>query len=289
VAVVRNGGPLDNRRIRQVMPSGSQLTWTGWFSQAPRLYPARHVQVLYTVTGDPARGDRSGVDVINVPTRDGVQVGIEGTVFLHFVGVEDPALLERFDNTYGYMDFTAADGQELRPWEGDAGFQAMLDHVFRAVLDNDLRQEVGNFDCAQLVASCGLIAQGTRTVQVGTTDTNASISEIQDSINASLESDLTDSLGASYFRDIRFRIAHVRLPGNVQTAVDDVQAKYAAVNSARAELRQARYKRRRNDLLGQTYRKSPELAMIDAVHAAPPGAQVIISAGGSSPGVNVGG
>ena len=33
IAVIRNGGPLDNRQFRQVVPPGSSLTWTGMFSQ----------------------------------------------------------------------------------------------------------------------------------------------------------------------------------------------------------------------------------------------------------------
>jgi hypothetical protein len=120
-------------------------------------------------------------------------------------------------------------------------------------------------------------------------DSNANVAAIQRHIDRSLESDLQSSLGASYFRDIRFRVAGVRLPDTVQKAVDHVQATYTEVNGARARLRQASYERRRNEMLGASYRASPQLAMIDAVKAAPKGTQVIISAGSSgSPGVNVG-
>src|SRR4051812_38966335 len=58
VGVVRNGGPLDDRQIRQFLMPGQKVTWTGMFSQAPREYPAARIALLYTVTSDARRGDR---------------------------------------------------------------------------------------------------------------------------------------------------------------------------------------------------------------------------------------
>src|SRR6476660_9860198 len=78
VAVVRNGGPFDNNRIRQVIQPASNLTWTGLWSSVHD-YPAQ--QRFYTCSSDPREGDRSGVDVINVPSQDGVDLGIEGTIY----------------------------------------------------------------------------------------------------------------------------------------------------------------------------------------------------------------
>src|SRR4051812_24708429 len=49
VGVVRNGGPLDNRSIRQILMPGSGVTWAGWFSQRAHEYPARSVVLLYTI------------------------------------------------------------------------------------------------------------------------------------------------------------------------------------------------------------------------------------------------
>src|SRR3954454_7259295 len=125
VGVVRNGGPLDNRSIRQILMPGSGVTWAGWFSQKPHEYPARGVVLLYTITSDAARGHRAGVDVVTVPTRDGVQVGIEGTVYYHFVGESNLDDVRRFDKTFGTRSYSA-DGRTLRPYDGEAGFQAMV-------------------------------------------------------------------------------------------------------------------------------------------------------------------
>src|SRR5919108_514882 len=110
VGVVRNGGPLDNRQIRQILMPGQKVTWIGMFSQAPREYPAARVAQFYTVTSDARRGERRGVDVVSVPTKDGVLVGLEGTVFFRFVGERDLGLLRRFDQTFGNRRFPGLDG-----------------------------------------------------------------------------------------------------------------------------------------------------------------------------------
>src|SRR3954452_15489772 len=69
VAVVRNGGPFDNRRIRQVVDSASGITWTGWWARSPK-YSAQ--QRFYTISSPNGRGARAAVDVVHTPTSDGV-------------------------------------------------------------------------------------------------------------------------------------------------------------------------------------------------------------------------
>jgi regulator of protease activity HflC (stomatin/prohibitin superfamily) len=293
VGVVRNGGPLDRRNIRQVLMPGQRLTWTGWFSQDPHEYPASHVELIYTVTSDPKRGARAGVDVVTVPTRDGVRVGLEATVFYHFVGDRDLAALRRFDSGLGTRVYPTPDGKQLHPWEGDEGFAALMDSVYRPVLENDLRREIGRFRCEQLVASCTLLRHASRPATVGADATQSSIvniARVEARITRSLERDLADTLEGPYFWGVHFRLAAVRLPGTVQSVVDSVHAKYAAVSRARAEVAAARYEDRRNQILGKTYSRSPALARIHAIRAAPKGATIIINdGGGKSPGLNVGG
>jgi regulator of protease activity HflC (stomatin/prohibitin superfamily) len=291
VGVVRNGGPLDRRNIRQILLPGQRLTWTGWFSQDPHEYPAEHVELLYTVTSDPSRGARDGVDVVHVPTRDGVHVGIEATIFYRFVGDRDVPLLRRFDSSFGTLRFRSADGKRRRPWEGDKGFAAMMDNVFRPLLDNDLRDEIGRFRCEELVASCALLRHASRpsTVGAGGVSSNVNIGRVERRLDKSLQDDLTATLEAPYFWGIHFRLAAVRLPGNVQRVINGVQAKYASVSGARADLERARYEDARNRVLAKTYEKSPALARINAIKSAPKGATIILTDGGKSPGLNVGG
>jgi regulator of protease activity HflC (stomatin/prohibitin superfamily) len=279
VGVVRNGGPLDNRKVRQILLPGQRITFTGLFSQAPHDYPSVRSLRSYTITADPRRGNRPGVDVVSVPTRDGMQVGIEATVYLRFVGEADPARLERFDATIGTRRFPLPSDEELFAWQGASGFSAMLDAVFRPILDNDLRREIGAFDCAQLIASCSLVRPAKH---VATASTRSPIRTIEERIDRSLSDDLLATLGQPFFRDIRFRLVRVTLPATVQSAIDGAQAEYANVNGARARLEQARYEARRTRTLGRAYRQSPALATIDTVRAVPKGATVIVNTGGSS-------
>src|SRR5689334_3083452 len=45
VAVVRNGGPFDNHRTRQVIDPASAITWTGWWSQIHTPSSPRNLRV----------------------------------------------------------------------------------------------------------------------------------------------------------------------------------------------------------------------------------------------------
>ena len=285
VGVIRNGGPVDTRTIRQVLLPGQRLTWIGFFSQPPHQYPAANVNRTYTVTSDPGRGNRSGVDVLTVPTRDGVQVGIEATVFLRFVGESNVRTLIKFDISYGTRRFTAVDGRRLYPWEGDEGFYAWLDALFRPVLEYDIRKEIGRFNCAALVASCALVTRGASVAAVPLVDSDRIAERISNALNV----DLVRTIGRPYFHDIRVRIARVTLPRGVQAAIDTAQAKFAAVIGAKAELRQAVYQAKRNLLLGESYNKSPALATVEALKAIPKGSTVIVSTGGRTPNILVGG
>jgi len=280
VGVVRNGGPFDARTIRQVLLPGARLTWIGFWSQTPHQYPAATVSRTYTITGDTAPVTRPGVDVVTVPTKDGVQVGLEATVFLRFVGESNIKVLEQFDTSYGGRKFTGADGHALYPWQGDDGFAAWLDVFFRPVLNYDLRRELGTLQCAELVASCSLVSRGSP-LSTGVPLANADA--IARRLGKSLEHDMTATIGHPYFRDIRVRISHVTLPKNVQAAVDNAQAQFAGVNSARAALKQARYKAAGNKLIGDSLNHSPALASIEEMKAIPKGSTVIVSPGGKAP------
>jgi regulator of protease activity HflC (stomatin/prohibitin superfamily) len=280
VGVVRNGGPLDARTIRQIIMPGQSLTYTGLFSQAPHVYPASHVTLKYTVASARTARPQPAVDTIVLPTKDGVQVGIDAAVFFRFIGESDLTTLELFDKSVGTRRFETSNDERLFPWQEDEGFGAMLDSLFRPVLENDLRKEVGALPCASLVSSCALVRGGV-VRQAAVPSEN--ISGIEARINDSLENDLAQALGHRFFMDIRFRVGRVTLPKNVQQAVDEAQAEFAAVNSAQAELRQARYLARRNRLLGDTYNRSPGLAAIEALKAIPHGSTVIMSPGGRAP------
>jgi regulator of protease activity HflC (stomatin/prohibitin superfamily) len=281
VGVVRNGGPFDTRDIRQVLLPGQRLTWIGLFSQQPHNYPAANVSRTYTVVGEQRRSNPPGADVLQVPTKDGVLVGIDATVFVRFVGESNIPVLKRFDVSYGTRRFRSADGRWLYPWQGDAGFYAWMETVFRPVLEYDLRREVGAFNCAEIISSCALVTRGA----TGRSRPAGNANAIALRVSHALERDVTRTLGQPYFHNIRMRISRISLPAGVQSAIDDTQAKYAAVNGAEAEYRQAKFRAKANRLIGDSYNHSPALATVAALKAIPQRATVILAPGGKAPAI----
>ncbi|SCE94927.1 SPFH domain-containing protein [Micromonospora mirobrigensis] len=274
VGVVRNGGWLDDNRVRQVVPAGSARTWTGLYSTMHR-YPAQ--QRFYTITADPARGDKTGVDVVNTPSSDGVEMGIEGTIY--FTLNLNAKALEQFDTKFGTRQFRGVDGTLRYAYDGDEGWSSFLDAIVRPVIDNDLRIQISKFRCAELVSSCALVQNGAqRAPAAGPGDpdaagqaNNTNIAKVQEAVNESLPKDLAEMLGGDFFEGIKFNLARVTLPQAVQEAVNKAQAAYAAVSEAQAKVAQARAEADANKTRQQGYNACSACAQIDIIKALPPG------------------
>lgn len=268
VAVIRNGGPFDNNRVRQVVPAASSRTWTGFWSNTHE-YPAS--QRFYTISSNASEGERSGVDVVKVPTQDGVDVGIEGTIY--FTLNTDPKLLSDFDNKYGTRTFRGQDGTVKHAYDGDGGWSDFLDAIVRPVIDNDLREQVGGFRCAELVSSCALVqnTSGLTAEQIAKLGSNngANIQAVQDSINKSLVSDLTQTLGGDFLTGVTFRLSRATLPDNVQSAVNEAQAAFAGITQAQAKVAQAKAEALANEQRQRGYQQCPACAAIDELKAIP--------------------
>lgn len=267
VAVIRDGGPLSNNRVRAVIAPASGLTWIGLFSQK-HSYPAQ--QRFYTITADASRGERAGVDVEKLPTADGVEVGIEGTVY--FSLNTEPAVLTKFDDKYGTRRYRGADGEFRYAWEDDEGWSTFLDQIVRPVISNALREEVGSVPCSELQASCALIQNGgsLQSVNQAAGRGNLNISKIQDSINASLAKDFDATLGGPFIVDVRFNLAKIELPEKVQQAINQAQAAFAAVTEAQARVQQAKADAQANAERQKGYANCPACAQIDTLKAIPP-------------------
>jgi hypothetical protein len=271
VGVVRNGGWFDNNRIRQVIPPGSGLTWTGIASMTHK-YPAQ--QRFYTITADKSRGDTSGVDVITTPSSDGVDMGIEGTIY--FTLKLDEKSIEGFDEKFGTRQFRGIDGALRHAYDDEAGWSTFLDSIVRPVIENDLRIQVNKFRCAELVSSCALVQNATQSSvppqppAAAGQQNNTNIAKMQDAVNESLPRDLDDMLGGDFFEGIRFNLARVTLPPNVQDAVNKAQAAYAAVSEAQARVVQAQADADANKKRQEGYNACPACAQIDIIKALPP-------------------
>lgn len=274
IAVVRNGGPFDNNNIRQVIQPASSLTWTGWWSTTHK-YPAQ--QRFYTITADPASGDKTGVDVENIPTSDGVEVGVQGTIY--FTINRDPATLKSFDDKYGTRTYKLTTGtgtdatvEFKSAWEDEAGFSAFLDQIIRPVISNDLRQQIGSFPCGELQASCALVQSGNNAQAVAAVSgkSNFNIAKIQSSVNKSLQDDFNTTLGGPFITDVRFNLAKITLPTEVQGAINKAQAAFAAVAESRAKVQQATADAEANAQRQQGYKNCPACVTIDTLKAIPP-------------------
>lgn len=271
VGVVRNGGPLDNRKIRQILHPGAGLTWIGWGSTV-HFYPAAFVQRYYTITSDASRGQRAGVDVVRVQTSDGLLVGLEGTFYLNtsFDGSDEgDRLLRDFDNKFGTRRFlVSGTGGRAHPWDGETGWLAFLDAIVRPIIDNELRQAIAQFQCEELISSCALVASRGTQVILGKgagTRTNVNLQRVQDQIDKGLQEDIDATLGGAYFKDIRFRLARVTLPEEVQSAINSAQAQFAQIAKARAQVQQAEQQRLAGLKLASLYERSPALAQIEMI------------------------
>jgi hypothetical protein len=275
VAVVRNGGWFDNNQVRQAIQPASGVTWIGFWSNVHR-YPSQ--QRFYTITSRANGGERTGVDVVNVPSSDGVSMGIEGTFY--FALNLDEATLRQFDDKFGTRQFRGADGEMRNAWDGDEGWSSFLDQIIRPVIDNDLRQEVNNFRCAELVSSCALVqnqssgGQPAQSANVNGQANNSNIAKVQEAVNRSFAQDIKNTLGGEFLTSIHFNLSKVTLPDSVQKAVDDAQAAYAKVSEAQARVVQAQADADANKKRQEGYNACPACAQIDIMKAIPPNVTV---------------
>jgi regulator of protease activity HflC (stomatin/prohibitin superfamily) len=255
VGVVYNGGPLDKKTQRQLIPPSSGLTWTGWLSQDPRLYPSEGSPRRYIITSAPSGGDRVGVDNVRVPTEDGVDVGLEAKISFTtaFTGTGDDKLMKDFDARFGNRTYPIpAGGTRLHPCE--------------------------------LISSCALLQQqNINALGKGSGDkTNANLIQVQQAIAKALTDDLSGNLGGNYFKSVQVIVSAVRLPDEVQKSVDEAQARFADVNQSRADLQRAKIRKQVNATLGASYRACPACAQIDALKSIPANVTAISLGDGGS-------
>jgi hypothetical protein len=93
---------------------------------------------------------------------------------------------------------------------------------------------------------------------------------IQDRINENLSEEIKSKLGQPYFRNIRFSLGPVELPG-VQEAIDQAQSAFAEVSRAQARVAQAKADADANRERQRGYNECPACQRIDAIKALPPG------------------
>ena len=266
VIVVRNGGPFDDNSIRQVIQPNSGLTSTGMFSSE---HPYPSTQRNFKVSG--AKNADSN-EVINVPTKDGVLVGVEGTFYFD-VNYTDEKVMRSFDDKYGTRTYPVPGADPTYAWSGDDGWSAFLSFTLGNLVQNVLRQEIGNVECSDLVASCSLAANpSAQAAQVKPSGNgNQTINQVQQAVNDGFTQDVNTVLGVPILIHPRFVLSKVDLPGNVQDAINKAQAAFAGVTESQAALQRAQIDAQANAARQSGYNSCPTCAQIDILKSLPSG------------------
>lgn len=257
--VVRNGGPFDNKNIRGgdqpadgIIANGSGYTWVGLFSSV-HYYPVASQQRFYKAEACFDAEDGSAAKKkctadrgpYKVQTKDGVDLGIEGTAYLNttFDGTnQGNKALKSFDTQFATRTFG---GKHV--YEGPSGFSAFLGAIADPIASNNLRDVGSGLECAQFVSSCALVQNQDPTKvkaeDLSNKNNQSTLKNVQDQVSKGLRADLIATLGGKsgtvYFDNIKFVVTKVDLPGKVQDAVNDTQASFAEVSKVRAKVAQA--------------------------------------------------
>jgi hypothetical protein len=280
MGVVRNGGPFDDKQIRQIVPNGAGNTWNGWFSST-HYYPVDTQQRFFRFATC-GRNDDGGADgpAITVPTSDGVDATIEGTFYLNTVfndSKDGEEAIKAFDTQFATRTF---DGRHA--YEGNDGWSAFLGAIVEPIVINNLREQIQSVSCADLVSSCALVQnRGDRTAQQQATEkakngvNQTNVQRVQAAVEQGLDTDLVATIGGDkhrrYFKGIKFSLSRVILPDRVQNAINEAQSAFAKVSSAQAEVQSARLKSQANVERQRGYNKCPTCARIDAIKSLPRG------------------
>ena len=262
VAVIRNGGPFDNNKIRGYLPEASSRTNIGLFSHAHK-YPSQ--QRFYKISSNAQESDSGLVDRVQVPTSDGVNVDIEGTVYFRLN--TEQSVLKDFDNKFGTRTFNGK-----HPYDGDSGFANFLNTIIRPVIDNNLRKEIGSVRGADVNPSIALVQNQGNPSKVSADQgqkANQRIAEVERSVNDGLEQDIREQLGGDYLVDIRFTMNKAVPPPEIQQAINRAQSAFAGVSQAQAKLRKAQIEARANEVRQRGYEHCPACARIDLLKAIP--------------------
>lgn len=276
--VVQEGGPLDGRSVSKVRQGGEGVSSIGiWNHQ--RCLPS--TQRNYIISADPNESDSKAVDFVEVPTKDAVNARVEGQALFQINTTPEVFGLgkQSFYAKYGVRTF---DGKH--PYEGDSGWNNFLRIQIRPIIDNALREAIGNFNCTELNNTCQYVQNANDAVKNGAraVNTNQNIAKAQKQIELTLQRDLNSTLGGNYFENIRFRLRGVKFAPEVQAQITRAQAARAGaatatldgqrrVAKAKADTTVARQtaaqRRLQASSTASVYKNNPAQARIDTIKA----------------------
>lgn len=259
VGVIRNGGPFDNKNIRGcdgkadtdpcgILKNGSGNTWVGVASTV-HYYPMSTQQRFYKAEacfGRDVKGCTADRGPYFIQTKDGVDLGVEGTFFLNTTFDDSPqgaAAVKAFDKQFATRTFNGD-----HAYDGTAGWTNFLGAIVDPVASNNLRDIGSGLECADFVSSCSLVQnQGNKGKDAANKpvnkDNQSNVQRVQQAVSEGLGTDLVNTLGGSketkFFDSIKFVITKVDLPSKIQVAINDAQASFAQVSQVNAQVAQA--------------------------------------------------
>ena len=290
VCVIVNGGPLDDRKVAEVRQPGSGVSTIGLFNHQ-RCFPSNERQ--YTLSANAAEADSKIVDVVKVPTKDAVEVYIEGQ--FRFTLTDDPETLKDFYRRYGSRTF----GGE-HPWEGDEGWENFLAQAFRQPTLTATREAVGKYRCVELRNTCQYVtnAQAAVSGRVREVETGQNLEKVAEEIGRTTAIRLNTFLSGScrrpdgpdpgtapdfgpcrtYFENVRFTLGQPHFEDDVEKSVTAAQTAGADAATARLQaqkkVEEARGRRRVAEQdaaairrTGSAYRQNPVKGRIDLAEA----------------------
>ena len=278
ICVVQEGGPFDGRGVTEGRQPSSGVAFIGAFN-SQRCFPA--TERNYVLSANPTQSDSEAVDFFETPTSDAVQVRIEGQALFRLT--TEAKAVEQFDRRFGVRTFNG-----LHPYDHNEGWVAFLNVQFRPVLENALREAIGQYRCVQLNNTCAYVQDPNAAVKgrVSAEDNVQNLAEVQAKIAETFQRDLNDTLGGPFFEGIRFRLVQVRFDPELQASIVRATAARADVATKRLEAQQkvetaigdrrvAEQKARAIRATRGAYRDNPSQARIDAIRALPQDLQAL--------------
>jgi hypothetical protein len=164
IGISYGGGPVESAHFQGIIQPGSKLFYNGLFNQL-YLYPAD--QQNYIVSLNPRVGATRGKDSIIAPTSDRVLMTYQVAVYFKL----NTDLLRQFHEQLGlsYAAYTSS------------GWNNLLQDTFRQNVENAVQQETRRYSVSQLYGN------------------SQNLTQLQNSVQASLQQRLLSALGANYF------------------------------------------------------------------------------------------
>ena len=290
VCVVVDGGPLDDRKVSKVRQPGSGVATVGIFNHQ-RCFPANERQ--YALSADPSEAGSKTVDVVKVPTKDAVEVYIEGQ--FRFTLTTDEETLKDFYRRYGSRTF----GGE-HPYDGDSGWDNFLAQAFRQPTLTATREAVGRYRCVELRNTCQYVtnAQAAVSGRVREVETGQNLEKVAEEIGRTTAVQVNTFLSGAcrkpdgpdpnaapdlgpcqtYFENVRFTLGQPHFENSVESSVTAAQTAGADAATARLQaqkkVEEARGRRRVAEQdaaairrTGSAYRQNPVKGRIDLAEA----------------------